>query len=156
MSPIVDAIMAIWLHGYMAIMAPNSHIAIESNGHYSVKDGHYGCFRNQQYKCSNLVKTVSQFDYPAANESKNGPVAYFPLYNFQIPFIKLKLMAKLEFLHLKYIFRFSEWSHVYTAPTGQHLIYSKICAKGNTLTCSPGSENACPRGWKFENTWCGL
>jgi hypothetical protein len=27
-----------------------------------------------------LVKTVSQFDYPASNESQYGPVAYFPLY----------------------------------------------------------------------------
>jgi hypothetical protein len=36
--------------------------------------------RKQQHKFGNLVKTVSQFDNPASNESNNGPVAYFPLY----------------------------------------------------------------------------
>jgi hypothetical protein len=33
----------------------------------------------------NLVKMVSQFDHPASNESKNGPLAYFPLYFLEIP-----------------------------------------------------------------------
>ena len=92
----------------MAIWPLWRQMAIWKYGRYGIKDGHYGCFRKHQYKCGKLVKTVSQFDHPASTESKNGPVAYFPLYNFQIPFIKLKLMAKLEFLHLKYIFRFSE------------------------------------------------
>ena len=62
---------------HMAIMASNSHIAIWPLWRQRWP---YGCFWKQQYKYSNLVKTVSQFNHPASNESKNGPVSYFPLY----------------------------------------------------------------------------
>jgi hypothetical protein len=69
--------MAIWLNGHMANMALNGHIAIWP---LWCNDGQYGCFRKQQYKYGNLVKTVIQFDHPSSTESKNGPVAYFPLH----------------------------------------------------------------------------
>jgi hypothetical protein len=39
------------------------------------------------------VKTVSKFDYPASNESKNGPMANFPLYFSDIPLKMRKWMA---------------------------------------------------------------
>jgi hypothetical protein len=43
------------------------------------------------------VKTVSQFDYPVSNESKNGPVAYFPLYFLEIPLFRQKVVATIQF-----------------------------------------------------------
>jgi hypothetical protein len=58
--------MAIWPYSHMAIMANNG--------------GNMGVFRKRQSKCCNMVKTVSQIDHLASKESKNGPVAYFPLY----------------------------------------------------------------------------
>ena len=37
---------------------------------------------------SYVVKDLSRFDLPVRNESNNGPMAFFPLYNFQIFFRK--------------------------------------------------------------------
>ena len=47
---------------------------------YGNKGGQYGYFWKQQYKCSNLTQELSRLDLPARNESKNGLMAYFPLY----------------------------------------------------------------------------
>jgi hypothetical protein len=69
--------MAIWPFGHYGVEWPCSR--------YGVKGGHYGCFRKQQYKCSNLVKESSRFDFPTSNESKNGPMEYFPLYFWEFP-----------------------------------------------------------------------
>ena len=52
---------------------------------YGVKWHQYGCLLKQQYKCSNLVKELCRFDLPVKNESKNGPMVYFPLYFSEFP-----------------------------------------------------------------------
>ena len=62
--------------------------------------GQYGCLSRKQWKCSNLVKTVNWLDFPVKNESTIALMRYFPLYNFRISFIKLKVMAKSNFLFL--------------------------------------------------------
>ena len=64
------------------------------------------CLSRKQWKCINLVNTVNWLDFPVKNESKIALMRYFPLYNFRISFIKLKLMAKLEFLLLRSNFWF--------------------------------------------------
>jgi hypothetical protein len=53
----LDAIMAIWLYGPLAIMASNGHIAI------------WSLWRQR-----------------LPNESQNGPMEYFPLYFWEFPF----------------------------------------------------------------------
>ena len=63
----------IWQYGHIAILL------------YGIKDGQYGRCRKKQYKCSNLAKELSQFDLPVRNESKNSPMAYFPLYFSEFP-----------------------------------------------------------------------
>ena len=37
------------------------------------------------------MKTVSQFDHPASNESKNGPMANFPMYFLGHSFVNAKM-----------------------------------------------------------------
>ena len=44
-----------------------------------------GCLLKQQLKWSILAKELSWFDLPTRNESKNGLMAYFPLYFSEIP-----------------------------------------------------------------------
>ena len=74
--------MAIWPYGHMAIFWPYGHLAISL---YGVKCGQYGCLWKQHYKCSILTKELSWLDLPVINESKNGPMANFPLYFSEIP-----------------------------------------------------------------------
>jgi hypothetical protein len=72
----------IWQYGHIAIWL------------YGIKDGQYGFCRKKQYKCSNLAKELSRFDLPVRNESKNGPMAYFPLYFSEFPFYMQKTVGR--------------------------------------------------------------
>jgi hypothetical protein len=71
----------IWLYGHIAIWL------------YGIKDGQYGCCRKKQYKCSNMARELSRFNLPVRNESKNGPMAYFPLYFSEFPLYSQKMVA---------------------------------------------------------------
>ena len=50
----------------------------------------YGCLQKRLCKCSNLVEKWNWSDHYVRNESKCAPLAYFPLYIFEISFIKWK------------------------------------------------------------------
>ena len=138
--------MAIWQYGVMAIFRQYGHIAIWP---YRFIYGQYGCLSRKQWKCSNLVKTVNWLDFPVKNESKIALMRYFPLYNFQIYFIKLKLMAKLGFLHLRSNFLFlwmftymqsSNWSAVNIFKNmckEQHpTVHTSMCTQPKIQGCS--------------------
>ena len=89
----IDAIWrhkSIWLYGHMTKIWLYGHIAIWL---YGIKDGQYGCCRKKQYKFSNLAKELSRFDLPVRNESKNGPMPYFPLYFSEFPLYMQKMVA---------------------------------------------------------------
>jgi hypothetical protein len=86
-TPILANFDAIWQYGLMAIFWPYGHIAIWP---YGVKRHQYGCLLKQQYKCNNLAKELYRFDLSVRNESKNGPMAYFPLIFIGISFVNAK------------------------------------------------------------------
>ena len=91
----------------MAISPKYGHNAILPYGHMAWDMDNMGVYQENKWKCSNLVKTVNWLDFPIKNESKIALMWYFPLYNFRISIIKLKSMAKLEFLTLRSTFWFS-------------------------------------------------
>ena len=88
-------------------------------------DGHkshqYGCLQKRLCKCSNMVEKWNWLDHYVRNESQYAPLAYFPLYIFEISFIKWKRAGthqKVE-LGFKFFFILFIW-HRHNIP---HLVF---------------------------------
>ena len=117
--------MAIWWYGHMAIIWPYGHKAILP---YGFKGGLYGCLWKQQYKCSNLVKTRRWLDLPARNESKNGLIAFFPLYFFGSSFVNTKIAGTSRIL-------LETWRNFFCGFIMPSNMYSQLRRTKFTLLC---------------------
>ena len=95
-------------HPYWQYPKPYSHMAIWPYSHIAILFQIWPIWvlSKKQCKCSNLVKTFHWIVFPVKNESKIALMEYFPLYYFRFSIIKLKLMAKLEFLTSRSTFWF--------------------------------------------------